>query len=983
MKKHIHIKTLFGQVRLFIITAFLLVLSNITFAQAIRVLNIPDSDGSNPGGPGFRTDGNRPAHGYHLNGDSFAFSSMAYAKAKLTNLANFGPSGTVNRELTITDGFGTKGSITNISQLANYDIIFIGTYIRLNTTNNAAFTNAELNILLTWSKQPGKVLMVQEQADYFYFGKLSPVSSAMGYGMTENQNYPITSVLPADMELDTNLFSGVFGTATGTISQSGNTQGYFTAGCEGIPIAANTGGFPTMLLNQKYRDILVADIGYFIRLNMGTTPSGPNTIVGDMSPGGTITSDTDKVWANLWAWAVNEVVNQVAPGAGVTIPGEAYSDDLPMCGNSVTVELRNNNAPVVRWQTRTNSGGTWTDITPSNTSNSFVYNNPTAGQQFRAVLKNLYSSCAEVFSSPVTIIMNDAAPAVASSLNNICPVTTVNLASAHTGTAPAGTQIVWFTSNNTTTGTQLTAAQIAAAGAGTYYAFYQNVNNAACYSPASNAVGVTITSCCNAGNVAPVFNNYIAADYYYLKTSSSYGIICGGGATADLTVLVPSPAGPAGTTLTWHTASPATDSNKLTPAEVAAFAGATKKVYAAFWDGVCYSPTKTITVYAPICATDDDFTATPIIYGEGGILPSLFANDTYKTITLSTLPLNSVHWNGELWTHTIATVDLVNTATYGALKIDASAIPGDYEYMYSINDNSPDASPGLSKSTAYVKFRVICKAGETAPSVNPLLSNICPATTVNLDSAHTGTKPAGTDLVWFNSNNTTTGTQLTAAQVANAGAGTYYAFYYSTLGNCYSPASNAVTVNITNCVTCSSGNNFVDLNSLYTGTHPDAPKTVLEWWTTADRTTGTMVPDPTKVSQSGTYYAFFYDTVNKCYNTSNSTSSVVVNILPPCYCSKPGDFSVAGEPSKMGISVQKKESGWPENIPNGQIVLESKEKGFVITRVAHVSFVPETTDSVAEPFAGMLVYDIQDACVKLFNGVNWNCIKRSCNDIGN
>ncbi|TDX86862.1 Ig-like domain-containing protein [Epilithonimonas xixisoli] len=101
-----------------------------------------------------------------------------------------------------------------------------------------------------------------------------------------------------------------------------------------------------------------------------------------------------------------------------------------------------------------------------------------------------------------------------------------------------------------------------------------------------------------------------------------------------------------------------------------------------------------------------------------------------------------------------------------------------------------------------------------------------------------------------------------------------------------------------------------------------------------------------------------------------------------CYCTQP-PAAGTGEITKVGISVQQKQEGWPQNIPNGHIVLESKEKGLVITRVAHVSFVPQATDSIATPFAGMLVYDIQDSCVKLYNGINWKCLERSCNTASN
>ena len=187
----------------------------------------------------------------------------------------------------------------------------------------------------------------------------------------------------------------------------------------------------------------------------------------------------------------------------------------------------------------------------------------------------------------------------------------------------------------------------------------------------------------------------------------------------------------------------------------------------------------------------------------------------------------------------------------------------------------------------------------------------------------------------------------------------------------------------------SSGANSVNLNSRYTGTYPTG--VVLEWWTSPTRdnapTPGTKVLNPTNVNVSGTYYAFFYDTVNLCYNTNNSTAAVTVNILPQCTsstCTKPGDFTQNGTPTKVGITVQQKQSAWPENIPNGFITLQSKEKGMVITRVAKVGGgnggAPNlTTDSIKDPKEGMLVYDLAANCVKLFNGTIWKCLAKNCN----
>ncbi|GEM_PF-4045142 len=104
--------------------------------------------------------------------------------------------------------------------------------------------------------------------------------------------------------------------------------------------------------------------------------------------------------------------------------------------------------------------------------------------------------------------------------------------------------------------------------------------------------------------------------------------------------------------------------------------------------------------------------------------------------------------------------------------------------------------------------------------------------------------------------------------------------------------------------------------------------------------------------------------------------------IVPCFCTKPAATGTPAGYTKVGVSVQQKQSAWPENIPNGWIALESKTKGFVITRVNHVggtNGTPVNTDAVIEAKEGMLIYDIQDSCVKLFNGEKWNCITQSCN----
>ncbi len=98
--------------------------------------------------------------------------------------------------------------------------------------------------------------------------------------------------------------------------------------------------------------------------------------------------------------------------------------------------------------------------------------------------------------------------------------------------------------------------------------------------------------------------------------------------------------------------------------------------------------------------------------------------------------------------------------------------------------------------------------------------------------------------------------------------------------------------------------------------------------------------------------------------------------LPYCLnstCTKPATHGTPDGYSKVGITIQQKHDAWPENIPNGHIALESKTKGFVITRVAN-------QNAIADPKEGMLIYDIAAACVKLYNGMIWNCIKKNCDN---
>jgi hypothetical protein len=593
-----------------------------------------------------------------------------------------------------------------------------------------------------------------------------------------------------------------------------------------------------------------------------------------------------------------------------------------------------------------------------------------------------------------------------------------------------------------------------------------------------------IAQTCTPSVSAPVINT----SANYSSVNSAFSIPCGS-ATANLSTLTTSPAAPAGTNLTWHTGTPATDANRILT--TTAVAG-TVKVYAAFRSSTgCYSSTKEITVYVPICVQDDDLTAFPILKGQPITLPSIFTNDSFNGSAF-TLANPNVRFVGDLWTPANATVNDDGTITvpaYNTFVVGTTPV-----YYYKICDKDPDATVDSSCKTGYVKFKIVCASGTTAPPVNSNLSNICPATTVNLNNAHTGTVPNTTELIWY-TNNSHSGPQLTATQVAAAGAGTYYAYYFSAEGGCFSPASNPVVVSIGNCSGCSVvtanlqpynntsvapytgaptsqsvfANNQIKIgsNRLYlthtttldpalfspnrisdvhytgeTGIHIGHSKNVATGISYAERIVSTLqfdapmkrlsftlsdvdlgdniivnaydasnnlinispsnytIYNPANISRNGNR---FYPTnvgfeslsntregtvdfnfnglsvskiVFEFYDTEYTGSYTISKISgEECvsYCTKPANLQTVSNPTKIGITVQQRKAGWPESIPNGFIAMESKEKGFVITRV-------QNSTLIADPKPGMLIYDKDAQCVKLYNGTIWKCLSRSCND---
>ncbi|WP_422105868.1 T9SS type B sorting domain-containing protein [Winogradskyella sp.] len=323
--------------------------------QTIEVLNIPSTYGSR----------NVSFQGFTLEG-----SYLVGATSKLLEPSNFGLGGTIENNITITHGFEDLGSIVDLNQLNTYDIIFIGSVF----SNVNAFTSSEIDVLKNWSAQEKKVLIIAEQP----VGK--PISTAFNLPLIAGNTNPTTAT-PEDVNRNIHIFSGPFGNVS-QITQSGNSQGYFSESCNASALARNADGNATILYDATYNDIFIADTGYFTNQNS------------QMQNNTSINTEIEIAWGNLWAWAIREVLTGVSPGL-VSNEGETLLTSE--CINSyASIELYNNFASIIRWETSYDNGATWVEI--STTDNPLIFPDPIDGQVFRAVTSNDVN-CPDFFSS--------------------------------------------------------------------------------------------------------------------------------------------------------------------------------------------------------------------------------------------------------------------------------------------------------------------------------------------------------------------------------------------------------------------------------------------------------------------------------------------------------------------------------------------------------------------------------------------------------
>ncbi|EFX59906.1 hypothetical protein DAPPUDRAFT_126303, partial [Daphnia pulex] len=191
----------------------------------------------------------------------------------------------------------------------------------------------------------------------------------------------------------------------------------------------------------------------------------------------------------------------------------------------------------------------------------------------------------------------------------------------------------------------------------------------------------------------------------------------------------------------------------------------------------------------------------------------------------------------------------------------------------------------------------------SAPILNTFgISNVCPATTVDLTTLKASNQPAGAVLQWHTGLPISVNNKVSNPTSVNA-SGTYYAIFFDATNNCY--ANNGlsyapIVVTITTCPSnCNAGGNAPVINvdavsnicpattvNLNNTTATNIPNgAVLQWHTGLPASASNKVSNPSSVL-GGLYYAVFYDATNNCYSANGfgvkPIQVVITNCPNPC-----------------------------------------------------------------------------------------------------
>ena len=351
--------------------------------------------------------------------------------------------------------------------------------------------------------------------------------------------------------------------------------------------------------------------------------------------------------------------------------------------------------------------------------------------------------------------------------------------------------------------------------------------------------------------------------------------------------------------------------------------------------------------------------------GDGGLTPADFGSNsrvhwnfaspvTSLTIT-NTGSFVSGGWGGNTSTNFNGTIvggafSFITKAE--TCDTDGDGIP-DYLDTDSDNDGCPDATEGANHYTTTATLT----GGSNGGSSGNL------GTTVNANGI-----PIPPGIVGGSTGQTTTSDVLIPVKI-NAGT-TPPATVSANIGATVNLTSNATAESATTWATTTPfAPNYSTLGNATSG--------LIYSWTKngvaiSGATSATLTLTSLTAASAGTYVVTIKHSGNYCATTSTATILTITN--PVCY-DNPNNG--AGElPSNHGITTLQRagaevsNGNWPMVRTGAWTVLESKTKGFVITRVATANL-----GLITSPQEGMMVYDTTANCLKIYSDSTWKCFE--------
>jgi|GEM_PF-1854807 len=530
-------------------------------------------------------------------------------------------------------------------------------------------------------------------------------------------------------------------------------------------------------------------------------------------------------------------------------------------------------------------------------------------------LKFTGGSCAAAYSNTVTVTVNAALGA-----NTLTAPTACSTSTSITGTAVSGASYSWESSTNGTDFTTVAGvtSQNYTAPVPTVTTYYRRIAVNGCSStsaavilyPAITAAGISNGQTICAGgslnnlSVTPAGGPTGSSFTYLWQSSTNNSTFTNASGTNNSSSYTPSSA--TGTTyyqvvvtkgvcsITSNVSTVVVNANPtvtVTPSSAAVCSGQSVTITASGAAGYSWSPAtdlsastgstvistptagRTYTVTGSSTAGCTATATSTITYTASPAIPSL--SQSSKTICSTATPFNlntlvSSDTSSVVWRS-------VPDSSSSYLISSITSASGVY-YVY---NKSGACYSSLAASVTLIVTDV------TKPVVSKTAVTLCEPARADLGAL----QPAaitGTIYQWHTaSSNPSAGTKV--ADSSSVGNGTYYLYAYSAGGNCYGPASDAVTVTITSLVTptvsattataCSP--QTINLTLLNTTTGADS----YDWYTTNNPIAANLVNIPSQVSQSGTYY--LYATKNGCTGPASTGVVVTVNSKPSVSVTSP------------------------------------------------------------------------------------------------